>query len=169
MERVLVNPETGEVLEQLKEGDRILRKTSQDKYKRKKDSDLNGRMFIKVDTKEGYALLKELSLNERALLFVLQYYVTYESGLIQHQNGQEINFNDLIDITGMSRRTLSETLSALISKDIVYKGKNSTKVQYYLNPWVAMKGVVVNPTLKEMFKNYKIRSKGNICWKDLID
>lgn len=167
--RAIISTDTGEVLRELHDGDRIIRNTSLNYLNNSKKSDLKGRRFVRVDSSEGLKLLNELNAHERSVLFVLQYYVAYESGLIQFPNGNEIGFEDICMLTGYSREKTSTVLSSLIKKDIIYKGKNSRKVQYYMNPWVASKGVIVNPTLKEMFKNYRIRSKDCIPWKDLRD
>jgi hypothetical protein len=73
----------------------------------------------------------------------------------------------LIEITGMSRSTLYHTIDLLHKKDIVYKGKNSRNRQFYINPWLYCKGNRINKVLRDMFKNYKIRSRDNVLWKDL--
>ena len=168
MERILIDKATGEVVGDMNDGDRIIRKESINYLNRKYSSDLKGRTFVKLDDDEGRLLAKELTSYEKAVLFQLQYYVSYESGLIRYPNGREIGFAEIVEMSGLSRRTAAEAINKLIDKDIIYKGKNSKKTQYYMNPWVASKGVVSNPTLKEMFGNYKIRSMGNTRWKDLL-
>lgn len=168
MERAVVNLETGQVIGNIRQGDRIVRKESIDRLKKTTmSSDIRSRHFVRVDEEEGKLLAQELSAYERAVLFQLQYYVSYESGLIRHANGREIGFADIVDMTGLSRKTVADAVEGLVKKDILYKGKNSKKTQYFLNPWIANKGVIGNPTLKDMFGNYRIRSKGNVRWKDL--
>lgn len=162
-EKILIDENTGTIIRRLGKGDRIIRKQSIEYLK----SDIKRRHFVRVDEDEGRMIVKELTPSERAVLFQLQYYVSYESGLISHSNGREIGFNDIVELTGLSRRTVALVIESLVSKDILYKGKNSKRVQYYMNPWIASKGVAPNATLKEMFKNYRIRSRGDAMWKDL--
>jgi len=167
--RVLISADTGEVLTNLEKGDRIVRSKSIERYKKNAESEFAKRSFIRVDIREGALILKELNPYEKSLLFTIQYYVAYESGIIQYPNGKEIGFDDICSLTGLSREKTATVLSSLIKKDLIYKGKNSRKVQYFMNPWIATKGIAPNPTLKEMFKNYKIRSKASVMWKDLDD
>ena len=167
MGRILVDEDTGAVNGYLKKGDRILRAESIVHLSKRANSAIKDRRFIRIDEEEGRLMAKELNAYERAVLFQLQFYVSYESGLIRYPNGKEIGFNDLVEMTGLSKATVTSAVSGLVSKDILYKGKNSKRTQYYMNPWIASKGVVPNSTLRDMFGNYKIRSKGNIRWKDL--
>lgn len=168
MERALVDVSTGEVVGKIGTGDRIVRKESIDYLKKKAwASDIRNRHFVRVDEEEGKLIAQELSAYERAVLFQLQYYVSYESGLIKHANGREIGFADIVKLTGLARKTVADAVEGLVKRDILYKGKNSKKTQYFMNPWIASKGVIENPTLKDMFGNYRVRSKGNVRWKDL--
>ena len=103
-------------------------------------------------------------------LFSIAPYVSFEDNHLQIGRGKkavDIGTEDLINITGMSRSTLYETINLLASKDIIYRGINSRNRQYFVNPWLFCKGNMINKVLKTMFKNYKVRSKGNIPWKDL--
>lgn len=163
MERAVVNTETGEVTSVIYDGDRILRKETLDYLKANKQS---SRPFAKIDENEGRYIMCELDTYEKSVLFSLQFYVSYDSGLIRFSNGKEIGFTDIVELTGLSRAKANEAVEGLIKKDILYKGKNSRKVQYFMNPWIVNKGTI-NSTLKEMFRNYRIRSKGNVLWKDI--
>lgn len=167
MERALIDSETGELLYELNKGDRIIRAASIEYYKETKLKGRSGRPFSKVDLSEGILLLRELEPNERSLLFLLQYFVSYESCLIQYRNGSDITFGDVVELSGWSKATTSETLNKLVQKNVIYKGKNGRNVQYFMNPWVVSRGSESNKTLKEMFKNYRIRSKGGITWEEL--
>lgn len=165
MDRSMVDSETGEVLYDLEPGDRVIRAASIEYFKK-----LNGRKsrgFTKVDVSEGVLVLKDLNANERSLMFVLQYYVSYESCLIRYPNGRDITFGDIVELSGWSRSTANQTLNGLIEKNLIYKGRHGRGVQYYMNPWIASRGPVVNATLKDMFKNYRIRSFGNRTWEEV--
>lgn len=165
--RLLVNSVTGEVTATLDEGDCIVRRKSREYIQNMRENRIINAHFIKVNEDEGRLILKELSTYEKVVLFTLQHYVSYDSGLICHSNGKEIGFDDVISLTGLSRRTASDALNGLIDLDVIYKGRNSRKVQYFMNPWLANKGISTNGTLKKMFGNYKIRSQGGVRWSDL--
>lgn len=111
--------------------------------------------------------MKELNTYEKALLYTIAPYVGYEDCCIRYENGKELGIEDIAVLAGMSRDKAFRTVKELIDKDIIYKGKNSKNIQYFVNPWLFSKGTRVNKVLKRMFKNYKIRTKNNIKWGDL--
>ena len=83
---------------------------------------------------------------------------------LKYDNGVCLDFEDLVDISGMSRGKLSQVLSGLKNADIIYKGFNSKGIQYFVNPWIYCKGVRINSVLKTMFKNYHVRVLGGKQW-----
>lgn len=167
-ERCVVDSGTGEVLSELQEGDRIVRAKSIEYYK-SLSKRRRGRSFSKVDISEGTLLLKELDPKERSLLFLLQYFVSYDSCLIRKSPGADMSLSDIVERSGYSRRIVCETLNSLIKKNIIYKGKNGRNVQFFMNPWVVQRGSGANKTLFEMFRHYRIRSLGNITWEELAN
>jgi|GEM_PF-1302784 len=179
---LVVEANTGEITSELYPGDRIVRKTSVESYKKnikkneKNDNNeeiefiyWNTKSFYKVNVAELRLWLDDLSQAEKAFLFSIAPYISFDDCHLQYGNGVDIGTEDLIKITQMSRGLVYKTISSLIEKDILYKGKNSKNRQYFVNPWLFCKGNRINKVLKTMFKNYKIRSKGNIEWKDLKD
>jgi len=177
---LVVEANTGEITSELYPGDRIVRKTSVESYKKnikkneKNDNNeeiefiyWNTKSFYKVNVAELRLWLDDLSQAEKAFLFSIAPYISFDDCHLQYGNGVDIGTEDLIKITQMSRGLVYKTISSLIEKDILYKGKNSKNRQYFVNPWLFCKGNRINKVLKTMFKNYKIRSKGNIEWKDL--
>ena len=130
---VLVNPDTGEMMGEVREGDVILRKNS----------------IAYLDSCRVWK---------------------YEDCCLKHDNGDELTTNDLIEISGFSRAETFRVISSLVKKDILYKGRNSSKNrQYFINPWIFCKGNRINKVLKTMFKNYKIRVLGGTQWKNIKD
>lgn len=179
---LVIEANTGEITSELYPGDRIVRKTSVESYKKnikkneKNDNNeeiefiyWNTKSFYKVNVAELRLWLDDLSQAEKAFLFSIAPYISFDDCHLQYGNGVDIGTEDLIKITQMSRGLVYKTISSLIEKDILYKGKNSKNRQYFVNPWLFCKGNRINKVLKTMFKNYKIRSKGNIEWKDLKD
>lgn len=167
----------GETVNHINKGDKIVRKSSIDAFKEVKEKEAkisceswDIKEFYKANTEELQLISKELSQNEKAFLFSIAPYISFDSNILQIGKGrkaEDIGTEDLIEITGMSRSILYQTIELLHKKDIIYKGKNSRNRQFYVNPWLYCKGNRINKVLRDMFKNYKIRSRNNVIWKDL--
>lgn len=165
---ILVSPDTGEKVGEILEGDVILRKNSIDYLSSYRVWKVEH--FYKGNAAEMKKLMEELTPSEKALLFSIAVYVGYEDCCLKHDNGNELTTNDLIRLSGLGRSTTFETINSLIQKDILYKGRNSSKNrQYFINPWIFCKGNRINKVLKTMFKNYKIRVLGGMQWKNIKD
>jgi hypothetical protein len=128
--------------------------------------DIKNINFSMNNEKELRLLMPDLDNSEKCLLFSMMPYVSFIHNCVQYGNGVDIGTEDMIEISGLSKGTVYTCVDSLISKDILYKGKNSKKNQFYINPWLIHKGQVLNVVLKNMFKNYYIRSKEKF-WKDL--
>lgn len=159
--------EEGQVVGEINEGDRILRKESIEHLVNYQDWRIKN--FFKGHAAEITKVMKKLSTNEKAFLFAIACYVGYEDCCLRYSNGKDITTEDLIELTGLGRSTVFETINSLVKKDIIYKGKNSKNRQYFVNPWLFCKGNRINKVLKTMFKNYKVRVCNGIQWKNLKD
>jgi hypothetical protein len=165
----------GEVTHQLRQGDRIISGNSLNSYRTKRireaealksgdKQEWNLEHFFKGHIPEIRGLMKSLSIYDRGFLFSIATYVGYEDCCLKFDNGVCLDFEDLVDVSGMSRGKLSQVLSGLIKADIIYKGINSKGMQYFVNPWIYCKGVRINAVLKTMFKNYHVRVLGGRQW-----
>jgi DNA-binding MarR family transcriptional regulator len=168
----LVDGDTGQITTDLYEGDRIVRDGSikhlrQTKGKAQALLEWNLEHFLKAHIPELKLWIKDLSQAEKAFLFSIQPYISYEDCHLQHGNGVDIGTEDLMKITGMSRPAVYKVIDSLVDKDILYRGRNSKNRQYFVNPWLFCKGNRINKVLRTMFKNYKIRVLGNVRWKDV--
>lgn len=124
--------------------------------------------FYMGNIEEISKLMKNLDIYEKAFLFSIAPYVGYEDCCLKHpSNGVELKFDKLVEISGISRSKLSAVIGGLIDKDILFKGKNSNTIQYFVNPWLFCKGNRINKVLKTMFKNYQIQIFDGTKWKDL--
>lgn len=162
---LVVRAETGEILTEINPGDRILRKRSLDHLKDVKTWKIDH--FYKGNLREISKWMKDLSTNERAMLFTLSPYIGYDDCCLKHENGDMVTFDFISGISDMGRATVSRTLNALIKKDILYRGKNSKERQYFINPWLFCKGNRINIILQTMFRNYRIRVMNNAKWGSL--
>jgi hypothetical protein len=162
---IIIDPDTGEQVGYLCDGDKVLRKASIEYLDNMQEWKIEH--FFKGHIGEINKWLNELSIHEKAFLFSIVPYISYEDCHLQYSNGKDIGTEDLIKITKMARRTIFEVINSLVAKDILYKGKNSKNRQYFINPWLFCKGNRINKVLKTMFKNYRIRVLNNIKWGDL--
>ena len=170
---LLIDSETGVIQRELSPGKYLIRdKKSDESHKRNKrltqnimEWDLTN--FHKTNEPELILWLKHLSTHEKAFLFAVANYISYDDCHLQFGNGVDIGSEHLIEITGLSRRIVYETINSLMKKDIIYKGRNSKNRQYFVNPWLFCKGNRINKVLRTMFKNYKIKIMDDKCWKDL--
>lgn len=165
--KYVVKPETGEIIDSMYEGDRILRKASIDNLSQYQVWKVE--RFFKGHIGEIREVVKELSAMEKAFLFSIAPYVGYDDCCLKHDNGNELSFDDMVRICDMSRSTVSGVINDLIDKDILYRGKNSQVRQYFMNPWLFCKGNRINRVLKRMFRNYRIKVIGGRKWKDVSD
>ena len=111
--------------------------------------------------------MQSLDVYEKAFLFSIVPYTGYEDCCLKHDNGIELRFDTLVEISGISKGKLSQVINSLAEKDILYKGKNSNMTQYFVNPWLFSKGSGINTVLKTMFKNYKVQIRNATEWKNL--
>jgi hypothetical protein len=170
----VLNRTTGEIVRDLEPGDRIVSGKSVEAKARKKPAvdnstivEWNLENFTKMYVPEMRLWMKDLNQTEKAFLFSVGTYVSFDDCHLQYDNGRDIGSEDLVEITGLSRSIVYETIRSLVKKDIMYKGKNSTNRQYFVNPWIFCKGNRINKVLRTMFKNYRIRIMGGKQWKDL--
>jgi DNA-directed RNA polymerase subunit F len=164
---ILYNLETGEVLKEVFEGDKVkvTRKESLDYLSRFETWNLEA--FFKGHIGELEGIMKELTTYEKAFLFSIVPKVGYEDCCLKHKNGNVLNQEDLIAISGLSKPTVIKVIKSLIAKGVLYQGRNGKETQYFVNPWLFCKGNRINKVLKTMFRNYKVRVCGGRKWKDL--
>lgn len=164
-ERLIVDPESGSVVGTLGEGDRVIHR--REALSSVSDTiDWKMEEFLKGGTRELASWMNDLNKNERCFLFSVMPYVGYTDCCLKKKNGDCLGSEELVQITGLRRATLYETIDSLIKKDILYRGKNSRERQYFVNPWFFVRGSRVNKVLQTMFKNYRIRVLGGLPFKD---
>ena len=155
MKKKIIDAATGEIIDTLNTGDRILRKASIERLENYQK--WNIKHFYKANIDELKQLNKDLTISEAGFLFKILPYINYEDCLLCHKNGKDINGTDLSNISGLSYNRTLQLLAALIKKDVLYKGKHSKGNQYFVNPYLFVRGNKINTVLKTMFKNYKVR------------
>jgi len=160
----------GECVDVLYDGDKILRKNSSDSFKKRFADNIDTfemhqkESFGKINPEEYNPVMRELSKNERSFLAMVVGYVNYSSCL-QFTNGKYVDINHFQELTNTSRTEMYTTLSSLKKKHILKECDG----KYFINPWLAYKGNIINKVLKTMFQDYIVHSRGNVEWKKLND
>lgn len=168
----IVDGETGEHIGNLEQGDRIVRASSISRYKEwaeKQHTDKDKWVlsdFCKISAQEQKAWNRDLSYDEKAFLFSVQPYLSFDNDLCD-EKGNQLGTEDVIYLSGLSRNTVYRIIHSLTQKFIVYQGKNGRGRQYIINPWIMCKGVYVKIDYKALFRDYRIRMLGNKRWGDL--
>lgn len=160
----------GEVITDLYEGDKVVRGKTIEFLEQTQEWKIEH--FYKGHIDEITKLNQELNVYEKAFIYSVVPYVGYNDCLLKYNNtadGNPLTFDDMVKITGISRGKLHQTLDDLIKKDIIYKGRNSVGLQYFINPWLFCKGQRINKVLKAMFQNYRIRVMGGKKWGNIDD
>ena len=164
--RVLCSPETGEKTGELYQGDRIYRKES-DEYLKSTVEILPDEPYAKTFLRPMFQVARGLTGTEIQMIYSLLPYLSYESGMLKHHNGQPVTRSYVAEMTGLSLKTVDRILSALKEKQVLGRNVVGREVQYFMNPWLFMRGKRINQTLHDMFKNshwakvYEMRSKSS--------
>ena len=157
--KVILDTNTGEIIDEIKEGDRIRRK-SQDDFCGKKgeliDMNDNGN-FVKIFNKTMALLGSEkLTANEYLVCLRLLDYIEYESGILKFgNNGRPLKLADIEDITGLSKSTTIRVMQTLVDRRIYGVHKTGKENCYTVNPFIFMKGRYINKTLYNFYKKSK--------------
>lgn len=181
MPLVLMDSETGEVIREYESGVQVIskrqRKSCRETDGGKKEEQATERRsiymnngFIKNNYLELREVLKELDPYEAKTLSTLANYIEYWSNCVVIGSEREITIRQISEVVGISERKMVDVLKVLKREAllaITSVGKGKSRYQYYLNPWIATRGTAVNATLKSMFQEYPIRTKGMRKWKDL--
>lgn len=161
----IVSVDTGEIIGSLEEGDRIIKRNTTEYLKRTEEWKFEN--FYKGNIDEIVEWIKDLSMAEKAFLFSIVPYISYEDCRLQYRNKKDIDIKDMIKVTGLSKNTVYSVVKSLKEKDILYQGENSSNRQWFINPWLFCRGQRLNKVLRTMFKNYKIRVLGGKKWADI--
>ena len=149
----IVVHDTGEVTSTLNKGDRIVRKKSVE-YLENNIEILPDAAYVKTFIKPMSMLSESLSGPESFMVFYLLQYLSYESGILMHPNGQMLTRSYIAEEIGQSERQIDRTIDKLRDKQVLKKVLGAKReVSFIMNPWLFMKGKHVNRTLYDLFKN----------------
>lgn len=164
MKGIIINKETGEIVDELNEGDRIRKKAQDDYYNSQKDLiEINKEEdFVKVFGRTMTMLMEEedLTLNELKICLSMISYIGYESGLLRYENnGRLLKLKDIETITKLPKISVVKAMNNLVSKKIYGVHRTGRQNAYTVNPFIFMKGRYINKTLYNLYKNTKWAKK----------
>lgn len=151
--QVIFSPVTGEKTGEIYQGDRIYRKKSDD-YLKNTVEILANEPYTKAYHKVMFAVSNGLTGTELQMVYTLLPFLSYESGMLKHgNNGQPLTRSYISVYTGLSLKTVDRIMAGLKEKQVIGRNVVGREVQYFMNPWLFMRGKRINKTLHDMFKN----------------
>lgn len=175
----IVNDDTGEIVETYESGEArvvVPRRACVDQTPKETETEGVGMMamdsgsFVKCNSLELEKVMRELKPSEMKLLICMVNRVEYKSNCVVFGRNRTPTEEFIAEWCNVSVRSVSDALKGLVKKMLIAKvlvGEGKKQNQYYVNPWLVTKGRKVNATLKSMFREYEIRTKGMVKWKDL--
>ena len=159
--------EYGEILNEIYEGDKIVRQ-EQDEYKKthyigfkKKEA------FVKVFTNPITDLFKELPTKEFAVAMALMPFISYNDGILRY-NGKIADGKTISDALGENYETFKRIITSLIKKNILGKVErqsdtyaNKKKKCLVVNPYIFLRGQDIEKDIVDMFSGSKWANIGN--------
>lgn len=161
MSRVIVDDETGTILGNLDEGDRILKKTSMQRLKRTDQSTTpKGETFTKLYHKMG-PILAECNLSGAAMMVFLHLAlnIRYDSNIAQYRSGWFITRKNLQSDLRLSEPTIQRAIIQLIKEGFVVEAKCTANHEraidkiFVLNPYIVSVGSRVDKDTINLFRN----------------
>lgn len=152
----LYSIETGEVLYELREGDSIKVDTKEQKEYRANHRKIKDKVgFVKLFLDSLDILLKEdFTSAEWKILLTAVYFIDYESGILI-EDRTKLTKSRFRELVGVSENTFDKGMTKLIEKKIIGKAKVGRTNSYLVNPFIFMRGKVINNTLYQLFSKSK--------------
>jgi DNA-binding MarR family transcriptional regulator len=153
--------EYGEILNEIYEGDKIVRQ-EQDEYKKnhiigfkKKEA------FVKVFTNPITALFKELPTKEFAVTMALMPFISYNDGILRYNN-KIVDGKAISELLGENYETFKRIIASLIKKNILARidrpsdtYSNKTKKCLVVNPFIFLRGQDIEKDIVDLFVDSK--------------
>lgn len=166
LELAVVSADTGEILNEIYEGDtvKIIRKETKDFLNDNKRINVD-KSFTFLYVSAGEILCREkLTTNENRIIWGIQGHIEYSSGILKMLKGcnpdKKLNAQDLITICGINEKTFYRAMDSLIKRKIIGKTKVGRETHYIVNPFIFYKGKCkgggyIPTTTYELFKDSK--------------
>ncbi|MED1863202.1 MarR family transcriptional regulator [Fictibacillus nanhaiensis] len=114
--------------------------------------------FIKLYEKEVELLFDNGIINFSEMgfmVFLSLKFTTYEDNTLRNKDGSLCTQKDIIDLSGMTKPTVSRTLKGLIEKKLIFEKKHDqvkNGKKYMISPYIFYKGRLMDRNLKQKFQ-----------------
>ena len=109
----------GEIVGSINQGDHIIRKSSVVKLEDTQKWTM--KHFYKGNIDEIRKQMNNLDVYEKALIYSIATYIGYEDCCLKYDNGRQMDFDGIVEVSGISRGKVSSTINSLVSKDMLGK------------------------------------------------
>jgi len=153
----IMDLETGEHIGNIKQGDSINRAETKEYLSNTIKIDNN---FIKLFTSNIMPVIGQIkdkkgriNYNALSLMFYLMQFISYKSGLLQHENGKPLTNKFILENFSMCKTDLYYCLKILKDKSIIsiVEIKEDNTNYYIFNPWIASSGKRIDKTHLHIF------------------
>lgn len=160
----IVNAETGEIKDEIYEGDRYkITRKKQLEYCLKNGEEIEKGKIYNFGQDKRFSMLSEyaakqladekLTSSEYRILLAMISNTHYKSGLIAFRNNQPITKDWLANNLDLSPKTVDNAVQTLIDRGIIAQNVTNHRTKYFFNPYIQYRGRWINKTLYEMFRN----------------
>lgn len=114
--------------------------------------------FIKIYEKEIEMLFDNgvINFNEMGfMVFLSLKFTTYEDNTLRNEDGSYCTQKNIIEISKMTKPTVSRLMKGLIQKKLIFEKKHDTIVnakRYMISPYIFYKGKMMDNKLKEKLR-----------------
>ena len=155
MSKVVIETETGQILTDLKEGDKIIRGNSIEALK-DLESAPEGETFTKLYHKVIPKLAEcKLSSVEWAIFLYLGTNLRYVSNVVKYRNGKTITRESLQRDLKLSEITVKRSVIRLIKEGLIIEARTIEGKVFVVNPFVLSVGDRINKTVYDLFRKSK--------------
>lgn len=152
MALVLMDTETGQILQELLEGDRIVRKKSIEAHLEFERCP-KGETFSKVYHKVIPLLVDcNLTAAELVVFIYLTANLRYLSNVAKYRNGKLITRDNLHEYLKLSMPTVKRSVYRLIKEGLIIEANTIEGKVFVVNPFVVTVGDKVNKTIYDLFR-----------------
>lgn len=156
---IVINPDSGEIIDKINVGDRIIRENSTKQIEKYKLNFNKGVSFLKIYDKSLQMMSETLSQSEMSCAMTLVRFISYEDCILKEPDGRAIQLKDFKDIFGLSYDRSRKIISSLVSKGVLGKFETGYRENpnkrfkcYVFNPYIATKGTRVNKEVIGLFQ-----------------
>jgi hypothetical protein len=155
MSRLVIDSETGEVMTELHDGDRIIRGTSIDAI-HELECAPKGETFTKLYHKVIPLIVDcGLSASELIMFMHLAVNLRYISNIAKYPNGKLITRENLQNDLKVSEPTVKRSIYRLIKVGLIVEASTIEGKVFVVNPFVVTVGDKINKTVYDLFRKSK--------------